>query len=125
MKVLDFGVAKFMGETIGARELTVGGTPVGSPSYMSPEQADGDKKIDHRSDLYSLGRLLYHAVTGQPPSTGTSQWAVLRKQMRGRPGAARVPCRGAPGPPERPHPETCSPSVRRTARRTPPPSTTP
>ncbi|ELP71254.1 MULTISPECIES: serine/threonine-protein kinase [Streptomyces] len=85
VKVLDFGVAKFMGETIGARELTVAGTPVGSPSYMSPEQADGDTKIDHRSDLYSLGCLLYHAVTGQPPFTGSSQLAVLRKQMQDAP----------------------------------------
>ncbi|MFI6442911.1 protein kinase [Streptomyces sp. NPDC050759] len=92
VKVLDFGVAKFMGETIGARELTVTGMPVGSPSYMSPEQADGDKSIDHRSDLYSLGCLLYHAVTGRPPFTGTSQWAVLRKQMQdtAEPPASRV-----------------------------------
>ncbi|MGP4009508.1 protein kinase domain-containing protein [Streptomyces sp. 4N124] len=85
VKVLDFGVAKFMGETIGARELTVTGVPLGSPPYMSPEQADGDRAIDHRSDLYSLGCLLYHAVTGRPPFTGSSQWAVLRKQMEETP----------------------------------------
>ncbi|MET9787578.1 protein kinase [Streptomyces canus] len=92
VKVLDFGVAKFMGETIGAHELTVTGTPVGSPSYMSPEQAEGDRAIDHRSDLYSLGCLLYHAVTGQPPFTGSSQWSVLLKQMQGvpEPPSARV-----------------------------------
>lgn len=82
VKVLDFGVAKFMGETIGARELTVTGTPVGSPSYMSPEQAEGAKTIDHRSDLYSLGCLLYHAATGRPPFTGNSHWAVLRQQIQ-------------------------------------------
>ncbi|MFJ2163492.1 protein kinase [Streptomyces sp. NPDC087856] len=81
LKVLDFGVAKFMGETIGARELSVVGVPLGSPSYMSPEQADGDRAVDHRSDLYSLGCLLYHAVTGRPPFTGSSPWAVLRKHM--------------------------------------------
>ncbi|MFI6247266.1 protein kinase [Streptomyces sp. NPDC051016] len=85
VKVLDFGVAKFMGETMGARDLTVTGTPVGSPSYMSPEQADGDKTIDHRSDLYSLGCLLYHAVAGRPPFTGSTQWAVLRKQLQDTP----------------------------------------
>ncbi|MFE2889555.1 protein kinase [Streptomyces sp. NPDC059272] len=85
VKVLDFGVAKFMGETIGARELTVKGAPLGSPLYMAPEQADGDQEIDHRSDLYSLGCLLYHAVTGRPPFTGSSSWAVLRKQMDATP----------------------------------------
>lgn len=92
VKVLDFGVAKFMGDTIGARDLTVTGTPLGSPAYMSPEQAEGDRAIDHRSDLYSLGCLLYHAVTGRPPFTGTNQWAVLRKQMQDipEPPASRV-----------------------------------
>jgi serine/threonine protein kinase len=93
VKVVDFGVAKFLGETVGAHELTVTGAPVGSPSYMSPEQADGDKAIDHRSDLYSLGCLLYHAATGRPPFTGNSHWAVLRQQIQDIPipPAARVP----------------------------------
>ncbi|MFF7390018.1 serine/threonine-protein kinase [Streptomyces scabiei] len=81
VKVLDFGVAKFMGETIGARDLTVTGTPLGSPMYMSPEQAQGIREIDHRSDLYSLGCLLYHAVTGRPPFTSATPWAVLRMQI--------------------------------------------
>ncbi|MFI0968083.1 protein kinase [Streptomyces sp. NPDC021080] len=81
VKVLDFGVAKFMGETIGARELTVTGVPLGSPRYMSPEQAEGAREIDHRSDLYSLGCLLYHAVTGRPPFISDTQWAVLRMQI--------------------------------------------
>uniref|UniRef100_UPI003A8730B6 serine/threonine-protein kinase n=1 Tax=Streptomyces sp. Agncl-13 TaxID=3400628 RepID=UPI003A8730B6 len=96
VKVLDFGVAKFMGETIGARELTVTGVPLGSPPYMSPEQADGDRAIDHRSDLYSLGCLLYHAVTGRPPFTGSSQWAVLRKQMEAVPDPPGVYAEGLP-----------------------------
>ncbi len=98
VKVLDFGVAKFMGETIGARALTVTGAPVGSPAYMSPEQADGDKKIDHRSDLYSLGCFLYHAVTGEPPFTSTNLWAVLRKQMEDAPEPPASRVEGLPGP---------------------------
>ncbi|MFJ9869250.1 protein kinase [Streptomyces sp. NPDC101165] len=98
VKVLDFGIAKFMGETIGAHELTVTGTPVGSPPYMSPEQADGDKTIDHRSDLYSLGCLLYHAVTGRPPFTGSNQWAVLRKQMEDAPEPPASRVEGLPAP---------------------------
>ncbi|WP_406123548.1 protein kinase domain-containing protein [Streptomyces sp. NBC_00989] len=96
VKVLDFGVAKFMGETIGARELTVKGAPLGSPLYMAPEQADGDRAIDHRSDLYSLGCLLYHAVTGRPPFTGSSPWAVLRKQMDATPEPPKAYVEGLP-----------------------------
>jgi serine/threonine protein kinase len=98
VKVLDFGVAKFMGDTIGARELTVTGAPLGSPLYMSPEQAEGDREIDHRSDLYSLGCLLYHAVTGRPPFTGTNQWAVLRKQMEAVPEPPAAYVEGLPFP---------------------------
>jgi serine/threonine protein kinase len=96
LKVLDFGVAKFMGETIGARELTVKGAPLGSPLYMAPEQADGDQAIDHRSDLYSLGCLLYHAVTGHPPFTGSTPWAVLRKQMDATPEPPKAHVEGLP-----------------------------
>ncbi|MGW4232933.1 serine/threonine-protein kinase [Streptomyces sp. NPDC004980] len=80
-KVLDFGVAKFMGDTVSTHDLTVTGAVLGSPPYMSPEQAQGTREIDHRSDLYSLGCLLYHAVTGRPPFTATSPLAVLRMQM--------------------------------------------
>ncbi|WP_327430686.1 serine/threonine protein kinase [Streptomyces sp. NBC_01236] len=98
VKVLDFGVAKFMGDTIGARELTVTGAPLGSPPYMSPEQAEGAREIDHRSDLYSLGCLLYHAVTGRPPFTSTTQWAVLRMQMEDTPTPPGALAVGLPGP---------------------------
>ncbi|MFE3636853.1 protein kinase [Streptomyces sp. NPDC059168] len=80
-KVLDFGVAKFVGETLSAHNLTVTGTPLGSPPYMSPEQAEGVRELDHRSDLYSLGCLLYHAVTGRPPFASESPLAVLRMQL--------------------------------------------
>ncbi|MCX4235842.1 serine/threonine-protein kinase [Streptomyces ortus] len=96
VKVLDFGVAKFMGDTIGARALTVTGTPLGSPAYMSPEQAEGDREIDPRSDLYSLGCLLYHAVAGRPPFTGTNQWAVLRKQLEAVPEPPSAHADGLP-----------------------------
>ncbi|MFJ4832791.1 protein kinase [Streptomyces sp. NPDC088747] len=97
VKVLDFGVAKFMGETIGARDLTVTGAPLGSPAYMSPEQAEGLRDLDHRSDLYSLGCLLYHAVTGRPPFASTTQWAVLRMQMEDTPPAPDTLVDGLPG----------------------------
>ncbi|MEE1739823.1 protein kinase [Streptomyces sp. BE147] len=85
VKVLDFGVAKFMGDTMSVHELTVTGALLGSPPYMSPEQAHGVREIDHRSDLYSLGCLLYHAVTGRPPFTSRVALAVLRMQMEDTP----------------------------------------
>ncbi|QRX93328.1 protein kinase domain-containing protein [Streptomyces noursei] len=80
-KVLDFGVAKFIGDTMSVHALTATGATLGSPPYMSPEQAEGVQEIDHRSDLYSLGCLLYEAVTGRPPFTGTSPVAVLRMHL--------------------------------------------
>ncbi|MET8829983.1 protein kinase [Streptomyces sp. NPDC004610] len=80
IKVLDFGVAKFMGDTMSVHGLTVAGALIGSPPYMSPEQAEGDREVDHRSDLYSLGCLLHHAVIGEPPFTATNPLAVLRMQ---------------------------------------------
>ena len=99
VKVLDFGVAKFMGETIGARDLTVPGALLGSPMYMSPEQALGAREIDHRSDLYSLGCLLYHAVTGRPPFTsGATLLAVLRMQIDDAPVPPRVRRQDLPAP---------------------------
>jgi len=63
VKVGDFGLAKGRLDDL---SLTQSGTVVGSPYYMSPEQGFG-KQVDHRSDIYSLGATLYHAVSGQPP----------------------------------------------------------
>ncbi|MGV9770452.1 protein kinase domain-containing protein [Streptosporangium sp. NPDC003464] len=74
VKVMDFGIAKLMSET--ATRLTATGTRIGTPSYMSPEQADG-KPADARSDLYSTGCVLYELLTGRPPFTGDSPAVVL------------------------------------------------
>jgi serine/threonine-protein kinase len=67
-KLLDFGLAK-PAVDMGSREpgLTVEGTVTGSPLFMSPEQATGDDHIDARSDIYSLGAVMYYMLTGQPP----------------------------------------------------------
>ncbi|MCX5332343.1 serine/threonine-protein kinase [Streptomyces sp. NBC_00140] len=96
VKVLDFGVAKFMGETRTARNLTVTGKWLGSVNYMSPEQAWGVRKIDHRTDLYSLGCLLYHAVTGRPPFISDVELAVLRMHMEDTPVAPATRVEGLP-----------------------------
>ncbi len=97
VKVVDFGVAKFLGDTLSARHLTTPGDLLGSPHYMSPEQALGDGKIDHRSDLYSLGCLLYHALTGRPPFDSANLVTVLRMHMDDAPAPPGTLVDGLPG----------------------------
>jgi serine/threonine-protein kinase len=70
VKLLDFGIAKILEQRDGGEEstgLTRTGSAVGSPLYMSPEQARGLKSIDFRTDIWSLGVVLYAALTGRPP----------------------------------------------------------
>ena len=67
VKVLDFGIAKLLRATHPARHQTVLGSLLGTPGYMSPEQCLGDVQLDHRSDIYSLGVILFLIVSGRPP----------------------------------------------------------
>jgi serine/threonine-protein kinase len=67
VKLLDFGLVQGSGLEAGADRLTVQGTILGSPPYMSPEQAAGKNDLDPRSDIYSLGGVAYFLLTGQPP----------------------------------------------------------
>ena len=66
VKLLDFGVSKVLNEVGGAR-ITGSGAPIGTPLYMSPEQAEGRDDTDGRADIWSLGAVLYEALAGQPP----------------------------------------------------------
>ena len=66
-KLLDFGLAKPTLEMGREHQLTMEGTITGSPLFMSPEQASGEERIDARSDIYSLGAVMYFMLTGQPP----------------------------------------------------------
>lgn len=77
VKVLDFGIAKFLGDTARAGGLTRTGVPMGTLLYMSPEQARGDTDVDHRTDLYSLGCLLYFMLTGRPPMVADNVLALV------------------------------------------------
>jgi serine/threonine protein kinase/Tfp pilus assembly protein PilF len=75
VRVMDFGLAKPLRERT---RLTVTGTVVGTPSYMPPEQADGQvSQVDHRSDVYSLGAVLYELLTHRPPFEGASVLETL------------------------------------------------
>jgi len=79
--VTDFGVAKAVSEATGAYTLTTEGVALGTPAYMSPEQAAADKHIDHRADIYAVGALAYELLTGRPPFTGTTPQEVLSAQV--------------------------------------------
>ncbi|GLV97377.1 serine/threonine-protein kinase [Streptomyces lavendulae] len=85
IKVLDFGLAKTLGETLRVSDLTVTGTAMGTFAYMSPEQCRGDSAIDHRADLYSLGCLLYEGLAGRPPFTSAEAYALLYQQVNEQP----------------------------------------
>jgi Tol biopolymer transport system component len=76
--VADFGIAFAVSAAAGAR-MTETGLSLGTPHYMSPEQATADKHITHRSDIYSLGSLLYEMLAGEPPHTASSAQAVIMK----------------------------------------------
>jgi formylglycine-generating enzyme required for sulfatase activity len=78
-KLLDLGLARPANQE--ATRLTESGMFVGSPYYASPEQALGEREIDTRADIYSLGATLYHMVTGKPPFEGTTALAILQKHV--------------------------------------------
>ena len=82
VKVLDFGVSKMLGPGDGGSATMTGGA-VGSPLYMSPEQAIGDAGVDARADLWALGVLLFEMLTGTRPFYASTAFAVVAKILRG------------------------------------------
>lgn len=106
-QLVDWGLGKVLGQTDDGSglssssssvsgedpELTVAGSAMGTPGYMSPEQARGDRfKIGPASDVFSLGATLYHVLTGRPPFVGADRRAVIERSKRGefpRPRAIR------------------------------------
>lgn len=79
-KILDLGLSKNTGASEQSFQ-TVSGTALGTPHYISPEQARGESGVDGRSDIYSLGATLYHLVTGKTPYEGTTPAMVMMKHM--------------------------------------------
>ena len=76
--IADFGIALAVAQA-GAGRITETGLSLGTPHYMSPEQATGDRDVDPRSDVYALGCVLYEMLAGQPPFSATTAQAVLVK----------------------------------------------
>ncbi len=79
VKVLDFGIARTLESNT---QLTKTGMICGTPSYMSPEQAQGDDELDGRSDLYALGVMLFEMLTGRPPFEGETSLQVLMSHVQ-------------------------------------------
>jgi tetratricopeptide (TPR) repeat protein/tRNA A-37 threonylcarbamoyl transferase component Bud32 len=77
--VADFGIARALSEESG--RLTATGLAIGTPAYMSPEQGDGDRQLDPRSDVYSLATVAYEMLTGEPPYAGATARAVMTKRL--------------------------------------------
>src|SRR5688572_17860469 len=86
--VADFGIARAL--SADDPKLTETGLAVGTPAYMSPEQAAGDKGLDARTDVYSLGAVLYEMLAGEPPFTGATTQAILAKRFTEPPPSVRA-----------------------------------
>jgi serine/threonine-protein kinase len=87
--VSDFGIALAV-STAGGTRMTETGLSLGTPHYMSPEQAMGDRELNARSDVYALGATLYEMLAGEPPFTGPSAQAVVARVMTESPRGLRI-----------------------------------
>jgi Tol biopolymer transport system component len=94
--VADFGIALAVSNAGGTR-VTQTGISLGTPQYMSPEQATGDRAIDGRTDVYSLGAVLYEMLTGDPPHLGGTAQAIISKVLTERPRPVRAARASVPG----------------------------
>ncbi len=82
--VADFGIGRAIDSASADDQITNTGFAIGTPAYMSPEQAVGQRDIDGRTDVYSLGVVLYEMLAGEPPFGGPTAQAIMAKRMSGR-----------------------------------------
>ena len=87
--VADFGIALAV-QQAGGQRMTQTGLSLGTPQYMSPEQAMGDKTIDARTDVYALGAVVYEMLVGEPPFTGPTSQAVVARVLTEKPRGIRA-----------------------------------
>jgi serine/threonine-protein kinase len=87
--IADFGIALAVAQAGGTR-ITETGLSLGTPQYMSPEQAAGDRVLDARSDQYALGAVTYEMLTGEPPHTGATSQAIIARLMTETPRPVRA-----------------------------------
>jgi eukaryotic-like serine/threonine-protein kinase len=93
--VADFGIALAVQQAGGAR-MTQTGMSLGTPQYMAPEQAMGDKSVDHRADIYALGAITYEMLAGEPPFTGPNSQAIVAKVLTTDPTSLTIKRRSIP-----------------------------
>ena len=85
VKLLDFGIAKLTGGSAVGSHRTRTGIVMGTPAYMSPEQCEGRDTVDHRTDIYALGIVLYEMLTGRVPFVGEGYGEILVQHLTQRP----------------------------------------
>lgn len=95
--IADFGIARAVDATGGEVALTETGVSIGTPTYMSPEQAAGERDVDGRSDLYSLACVVYEMLTGNPPFTGKTVESLIRQHLTADPQPVTVLRPSVPG----------------------------
>jgi eukaryotic-like serine/threonine-protein kinase len=93
--VVDFGIAKAVGEARDVPALTMEGISLGTPVYMAPEQAMGEADVDGRTDIYAVGAMLWEMCAGKPPFTGAFQQIIAQKVAKAAPSLAPA-CPAAP-----------------------------
>ncbi len=94
--VADFGIALALSRGDGSTRMTETGMSLGTPAYMSPEQAGGERTVDARSDIYALGVVLYEMLAGEPPFTGPTPQAILARVLTERPKPLSVRRKAVP-----------------------------